>query len=74
MGKQEKARCQLAEKFRRRVGMRLHREHPRRPWREKEDYLSNESSVGTSQNDKPKTAKTGQRLTKQAELCPVVLH
>lgn len=74
MGKWEKARSQLAEKFRRRVGMRLHREHPRRPRREKQDCLSNErSSRGTNQDDKPKIGKTGQRLTKQVLSCGTAL-
>ena len=75
LGKWEKARSQLAEKFRKRVGPRLRREHPRRPRREKEDCLSNErSSRGTNQDDKPKIGKTGQKLTKQAQLSSVLWY
>lgn len=55
--------------------MRLHREHPRRPRREKQDCLSNEgSSRGTNQDNKPKIQKTGQRLTKHAQLSSVLWH
>lgn len=75
MGKWEMARTQLAEKFRRRTGMRQHREHPRRPRREKEGCLSNkQSSRGTNQDDRPKIGKTRQRLTKQAQLSSVLWY
>lgn len=57
--------------FRRRVEMRLHREHPRRPRRK--NCISNERSLrGTYQADKPKIGKTGQRLTEQAQLSSVL--
>ena len=73
MGKWEKARSQLAEKFRRKAGIRQRREHPKRPRREKKGCLSNEqSSRGTNQDDRPKIGKTRQRLTKQAQLSSVL--
>lgn len=77
MGKWEKARTRLAEKFRRRAGMRQHREHPRRPKRderrEKKGCLSNkQSSRGANQDDRPKTGKTRQRLRKRAQLSSVL--
>lgn len=55
--------------------MRQHREHPRRPRREKEGCLSNEqSSRGTNQDDRPKIGKKRQRLTKQAQLSSVLWY
>lgn len=50
--------------------MRLHREHLKRP----EKKTNEENSRGANQDDKPEVRKKAQRLTKQAQLCFVLLY